>query len=159
MKNGLPNSLIALAVVSATIPANAQSFSWDPNVEAVTYRPQVCFVSIRESREPDWTRGNCHEVALTQSNTSINIHFRTESGRGSHATITFVMPAESRGQRILPVIGVGLNTDGDRSSKETIGASTLKVNRCEVSWPSVTCNAVVQHGDKSWGFVATASLE
>ena len=150
--------IMAATLVSLAAPVSAQPFTWS-NASAATYRPTACLVSIRESREPEWTRGDCHEVAFTESTGSINLHFRTDGVGRNHVIVTFVIPAESRGRQTMPVVAVGLNTNGNRFAKETVGGFDQTVNACQIKGSTIACNAVIKEGNKAWGFVTSASLD
>lgn len=163
-----PTHLIPLAVAAAAAafiagPAAAQTqFRWTPNAPSRIITPYECASAIRIfPDDADWTDATCHEIALTSSDATLNIHFRVGTG-SRQVTITYVIPTSSAGRSRLPVIGVGISGTGiGPSTSDVIADADGKANYCAMTGAMIQCSAITEspNGRQIFAFINAARVQ
>lgn len=139
----------ATALSFAVVPAHSQnSYTLRPNHPMTGITPSKCLASVRVyPTDSHWTDGTCSRVELSESSTSINIHFITGNVR-----VIYIIPAEAKGNRIMPVVGIGAGRSGQ------LGVGDAETGQCEYLGNGIKCRALVNRGHQRFGFVHAASF-
>jgi hypothetical protein len=140
----------ATALSFAVVPVHSQNtYTLRPNHPMTAITPTECKASVRIYPDHSrWIDGACSRIELSESPSSINIHFVTGTARA-----VYILPAKAKGQRVLPVVGVAVGRSGDLS------VSDVQEGQCEYHGNNgISCRALVRTGRKSFAIVHAAGF-